>query len=114
MQAKLRELGPTAMNAAEFERFSTMHKEGKLLPPDRYGFARPERIFGADPFLKSWIRHRLACRQRASSAFRAVPQLERRRTSRLPEPIAIDVSRLRTLKIQYLWYMHHQAMLLAL
>ena len=38
MQAKLRELGPKAMNAAEFERFSTMHKEGKLLPPDRYDY----------------------------------------------------------------------------
>ncbi|KAJ9116035.1 hypothetical protein QFC20_000704 [Naganishia adeliensis] len=38
MQAKLRELGPTAMNASEFERFSTMHKEGKLLPPDSPGY----------------------------------------------------------------------------
>ncbi|GHJ89758.1 hypothetical protein NliqN6_6160 [Naganishia liquefaciens] len=38
MQAKLRELGPKAMNAAEFERFSTMHKEGKLLPPDSPGY----------------------------------------------------------------------------
>ncbi|KAI5452537.1 hypothetical protein NCC49_000699 [Naganishia albida] len=38
MQAKLRELGPSAMNATEFERFSSLHKEGKLLPPDSPGY----------------------------------------------------------------------------
>ncbi|KAJ9126274.1 hypothetical protein QFC24_002005 [Naganishia onofrii] len=37
MQARLRELGPTSMDAEEFKRFETLHKEGKLLPPDSPG-----------------------------------------------------------------------------
>ncbi|KAJ9118152.1 hypothetical protein QFC22_004055 [Naganishia vaughanmartiniae] len=38
MQAKLRQLGPTSMHPEEFKRFETMHKEGKLLPPDSPGY----------------------------------------------------------------------------
>ncbi|KAJ9111660.1 hypothetical protein QFC19_001018 [Naganishia cerealis] len=38
MQAQLRLKGQSNMNADEFKRFDTLHKEGKLLPPDSPGY----------------------------------------------------------------------------
>jgi hypothetical protein len=36
MQTKLRALGEKGMNPEELERFTTAHKEGKLLKPEEY------------------------------------------------------------------------------